>query len=62
MEQANQQLKSEKEVDIAGCRKAADSEANTTEVVVGEGRHGNSSFAGPDASRELNDLEKVIIP
>ncbi|XP_010943285.2 uncharacterized protein [Elaeis guineensis] len=58
MEQANWQLKSEKEGEIAGCGKAADLEANTTEVVVGEGRHGNSSFAGPDASKELNDLEK----
>ncbi|KAG1327441.1 titin [Cocos nucifera] len=58
MEQAKRQVKSEKEGEIAGCRKAADAEANTTEVVVGEGRHGNSSFAGPDASKELNDLEK----
>lgn len=60
MEQANQQMKSEKEGEIAGCRKAAELKASSTEMVVGEGKHGNSSFAGPDASTESCDLEKVI--
>ncbi|XP_038976583.1 uncharacterized protein LOC120107390 [Phoenix dactylifera] len=58
MEQANRQLKSEKEGELAGCRKPADLEADTTEVVVRERKHGNSNFAGPDVSKELNDIEK----
>ncbi|XP_010928084.2 uncharacterized protein [Elaeis guineensis] len=58
MEQANQQSKSEKEGEIAGCKKDAELEPSTTEVVMREGIHGNNSFAGPDFSKELNDLEK----
>ncbi|KAG1363757.1 titin [Cocos nucifera] len=58
MEQANRQSKSEKEREIAGCKKDAELEPSTTEVVVREGIHGNNSFAGPDSSKELNDLEK----
>ncbi|XP_008805487.3 uncharacterized protein LOC103718439 [Phoenix dactylifera] len=59
MEQANHQSKSEKEGEIAGCRKDAELKPSTTEVVVREGIHGNNSFAGPDSSKELKDLEKL---
>lgn len=61
MEQANQQSKSEKQGEIARCRKDAEVEASSMEVVGREGIHGNNRFAVPDSSKELNDLEQVII-